>query len=670
MDSLQKLMTNNLFVVLLLFSAIGLSAQDTPTDLPWTPSDCGILTPGIAAITCGVVENQPLSERYTFALLDVNGAVPASGRIEVTNNQDVYHHPAWHIDSIGNVYGVEIHPGGDIFLTASSNYGSGYWNQTSLLRYGDIGGGANNLSAAGTVYMIDAITGQPTVFAVLPQQLTSMTHYDCEIGTSVNRTSGVGLGNIVYDEINDQFFVSNIEDGRIYRLDANGVILDSYDPGIYDNGAAGISIMTDLVYGLAIEPGSGRLFYGGVDVDSHSSGQVTTGSPSIYSIDLNASGGFVGTVNNTTMPAGATYNNYVGTEQLHINIATGGGTTFTVNTHYYISDLEFTPSGDLLAGIRVGCQNSFHASYNHFGETNIISYNAGNDLYDNAADYNISVTGDAGTDDNYGGVAYYEMADGSVNYAVSSADILQENGPHGIAVFSSTASTSTAVSPLGAISYGTVDDSGNGDPKGVGGEIDIFNRCPDCPIITAFTDNNAGLYCYDGTPIDVVYTIQTDMGSTPNDYTIIWEVDGVQQADTDSILVVTLTPPANACSPDSAPIVTAQLVCTSLGDTATVTNNTSSAFNIYREPVLGVDYSIMSDDCMAQVIDNCGNLTITNDQGTGSSYTATEGDGQVDVVFTIRNAMAPPGCDAMATVSLSCCPLKTCLPVNYTINGN
>jgi|GEM_PF-2412196 len=476
-----------LFICLSLLFTLNITAQ-TPADLPWPATECGILAPGTAAITCGTVLNVAVDDRYTFGLVNIDGAVGGT-RSDETANFPQYHHPTWHIDSIGNVFGIAYNNNNEILLTSSSNYGSAYWSQTAILKYGSIGGGNGTLQAAGAIYIVDPITGQASYFTSLPQQSTSMTHYDCEIGVSTPRTGGVGLGNIVYDECNDQYFVTNIEDGRIYRLDAAGNILDSYDPGIYDDGAAGISNLEDLAYGLALEPNCGRLFYGGVDASVHAAGGTTNGAPGVYSIDLDANGGFVGTVNNTTMPAGATYDNYVGTETLHSLITTGGGATYTVNTLFSISDLEFDPDGNLLVGVRVGCQNSFQSSYNHWGETSILTVDTGTGLYNaTQADYDISVTGDAGNDDGYGGVTYYQLADSSVQYGVTSADILMEDGPHGIAIFNADASTTTQVTPLAAISYGTVDNTGNGDPKGVGGDIEIFSTC--CPKFEIALDTN------------------------------------------------------------------------------------------------------------------------------------------------------------------------------------
>ncbi|MEM7147656.1 MAG: SdrD B-like domain-containing protein [Verrucomicrobiota bacterium] len=427
-------------------------------------------------MTCGTVRNNinvPADQRWTLGMADIDGIIPGTGRVDQSGSVSGYHHPSWHIDQIGNVFGIAINPtNGEVFLTASSNYGAGYFGQTAILQYGTIeGGGHDSVTAAGRVYKLDAITGQATVFAELPQQSTTVTHVDCEVTSETNvRTTGVGLGNIAYDVDNDQYFVSNIEDGRIYRLDRNGNILDSYDPLTYDDGAAGITDIEDLAYGLAVEPGAARLFFGTIDATSGSGG-----APSVYSIQLSGSGSFQGTINNTNMPAGATWNNYVPNgsfpDTLHTTIPTQGGSTFIdVTEDYHISDLQFDPNGNLLVGIRVGCDGNFHTSYNHEGETNILTPTGG--IYNTVAEMDISVTGSAANEDSYGGVAFYELSGGDVHYVISSSDILTEAGPHGLAIFEDDDAADTPISPLAAISYGGVDTS---DPKGVGGDVEVFS---------------------------------------------------------------------------------------------------------------------------------------------------------------------------------------------------
>lgn len=436
-----------------------------PTDLPWSGSTVGgrqvILQPGVAAFSCGTTLSvMDPSERFTFGLANLDGAVPASGRLDVTANVDTYHHPSWTVDRVGNIFGVAINERtGAIFLAASSNYGAGFFGHTSVLRYGDLGGGAQSVAAAGTVYEVDAVRGDVSVFSVLPQQTATVSHVDCEGSDTALRTTGVGLGNIVYDALHDQYFVTNVEDGRIYRLGPTGAIRDSYDPGIYDDGLPGISNLLDLAYGLAVEPGGGRLFYGGLS---------RTGQVPLFSLDLTLGGGFVGAVDDSSLPSGATWSNFVGQETLHtlldVEVVPVGGVQA-------VSDLDFTPAGELLAGVRVGCDSSWFTSYNHGGESNLIAADSSG-LF-NVVIAELDVSWDSnGAEDAYGGVAHFERADGAIEIVTSSSDILAEIGPHGLAIFAESAAGLAPIEPLGAVSYGAVD---TGDPKGVGGSVDVFS---------------------------------------------------------------------------------------------------------------------------------------------------------------------------------------------------
>ncbi|MEL7021932.1 MAG: hypothetical protein AAGK47_10000 [Bacteroidota bacterium] len=157
--------------------------------------------------------------------------------------------------------------------------------------------------------------------------------------------------------------------------------------------------------------------------------------------------------------------------------------TFTNNTVYLIADMEFTPDNKLLVGVRVSCQNSFFGSYNHWGEVNLLTANVFGMYSNNQGDYDISVNGDSADDDVYGGVASYALQDGSgdIHYLVTSSDVLTEAGPHGVAIFDQNASTTARVEPLGVVSYGTVD---NGDPKGVGGDVEVYSACIPKGIVT------------------------------------------------------------------------------------------------------------------------------------------------------------------------------------------
>jgi len=649
----------------------------TPADLPWSPGSCNgettLLQPGVAVVTCGVTTAVPEGENYAMGFMSVNGAIP-NDRSETTNMDSVYHHPSWKIDQIGNIFGVAINSStGEVLVTASSNFGSGFFSQEAVLNYGTIGSPASDTEAAGTVYRIDPITGEATVFVRLYQQTVDLPHLNCEDAAPTTRTNtGVGLGNVAFDKTNNQYFVTNVEDGRIYRLSEAGVILDSYDPFTYDDAVPGISILEEIPYGIAVENDGSRVFFGVPDINEDcGSSCAGAGDPGIFSIDLMPDGSFAGTIDDSYLPPGAAYNNYVGTETLHTNISLSGGSTYADNAVYFTSDLTFDPNDNLLVGIRVGCNGVWFSSYNHWGQTSIITKDGTTNVYNaSVTTLDISVTGDAGDDDAYGGVAVYELPNGEVHYAASSADILQESGPHGIAIWNST-TTNAPVSPLGALSYGAVD---SGDPKGVGGDIDIFSYCtpPACPVITALTDNNAGDYCYTDTAIDITYTLTTDKGTNDIEYMVKWFVDGVEQLDETADVLTLSFMPVDGCTPFVAPAVSATVTCVATGTESPAFNNTSGNFTIYPMPVAGVDYVVTDNACTVSITDNCGTLLITNDIDGNDSYSINVGDADASVNFTVSSDVnAPANCAAteMLLATCSCTPISITATANNTCEG-
>jgi gliding motility-associated-like protein len=460
---------NHVLLVVCFLVFINSQVFTQPADLPWAPdSICNsIVNTGIIAVTCGTTIPVPPSERYTFGLININGALPAAGRIDVSAQQAVYHHPSWLVDSIGNVFGITMDDCGNIYTTASSCYGADFFGIQSVIRYGQIGGGASDIEAAGTIYKIDGLTGQASVFSVLPQQVFSFTHISCEGATTVNRNTGPGLGNIFFYPPTQMFYCTNFEDGRIYRLDINGTILDSYDPNNYDTGSTGTPVLNELTFGITVKSDGSELFFG-------TSGVPQSTSPSIYSVFLNPDGSFQGVVNNSSLPAGATWDNYTGTETFHFNIVNPA----VFQTVFSASDMEFTPTGNLLIGVRMGC-NNIHTSYNHGGSCILLAPDAGG-IYNSSlgfiyTGYEFSL---GGSNECYGGVGVFENPVGGTEFAISSADILQEDGPHGICIIGegTFGSTGNPVNPCGAISYGTVDNAFQ-DPKGVGGDIWVYKGC-------------------------------------------------------------------------------------------------------------------------------------------------------------------------------------------------
>lgn len=160
----------------------------------------------------------PPTERYTFGLININGALPAAGRIRCSAQQAVYHHPSWLVDSIGNVFGITMDDCGNIYTTASSCYGADFFGIQSVIRYGQIGGSANDIEAAGTIYKIDGLTGQASVF--FGTSTTNIQFYPyflrrCYDGEQEYRAR---IGKYLFYPPTQMFYCTNFEDGRIYRL--------------------------------------------------------------------------------------------------------------------------------------------------------------------------------------------------------------------------------------------------------------------------------------------------------------------------------------------------------------------------------------------------------------------------------------------------------------------
>ncbi|MFC2967765.1 peptidoglycan-binding protein [Acidimangrovimonas pyrenivorans] len=118
----------------------------------------------------------------------------------------------------GQVFGIAIDGARPptIYLAASSAFGLYRAPDNSGWMAGMWGRGGG----PGTVYRLRAANGyRPEPFAAL--------------ALDGRPNSGVGLGNIAFDASNDQLFVSDLENGMIYRIDAaSGTVLDHFDHGV------------------------------------------------------------------------------------------------------------------------------------------------------------------------------------------------------------------------------------------------------------------------------------------------------------------------------------------------------------------------------------------------------------------------------------------------------
>jgi hypothetical protein len=211
-----------------------------------------------------------------------------------------YYHPDWTRAKLGNLFGITFDSTGNIYAASSRVYGSNLVGSPSI---------TPGTPGNGDIYKIDANTGAPIRFV----QTNPVSTY-----TSGNMlpNTGPGLGNIHYSCDHDKLYVTNFEDGKIYRIDpATGNMLSTWDHGqnlsspIADDQQNGFTQIGRRPW--AVQVYRGELFY-----SIWSEDQSRAGNPpnEIWSIALNAAGDFVApATKRITLPpmASTTYSNPV-----------------------------------------------------------------------------------------------------------------------------------------------------------------------------------------------------------------------------------------------------------------------------------------------------------------------------------------------------------------------
>ena len=188
-------------------------------------------------------------------------------------------HPDWTRTNLGTIFGVAMDGQGRGFVAHTSVFASGV-NRDLV--------GA--LGSAGSIYLIDAATGAPSLFATLPQTQDPAIQPASE--------SWPGIGNIAWDFDRDQLFASNFDDGRIYRIDALGNIVDAWDHATDALSAGGspeqgdddgFAPLGERVW--AVCPTVDRLYYSVWGEDLNRGGVATANE--IWSVELDAFGSIV-----------------------------------------------------------------------------------------------------------------------------------------------------------------------------------------------------------------------------------------------------------------------------------------------------------------------------------------------------------------------------------------
>jgi|GEM_PF-2241336 len=185
-----------------------------------------------------------------------------------------YHHPSWKAKTLGEIFGIALDCSGNIYVTATMTYGG----HSSQIPY------PWGTAGPGGVYKINGITGNIDYQISLPNSGPNLS-YPAGFNTP-------SLGNICFDQDHNggQVFVTNLDDGKIYRLDANlSSVQSTFDPFLPDGGTPGIAPLGERLWGIAYRANAVYFAVWSRDVANQSGPQT-----SVWKVNLNAAGNFTG----------------------------------------------------------------------------------------------------------------------------------------------------------------------------------------------------------------------------------------------------------------------------------------------------------------------------------------------------------------------------------------
>jgi len=250
----------------------------------------------------------------------------------------------WTNTKIGNVYGIALDdaPAPNIFVSRSTVFCSDAY---TLRRDSGLVYRLNGLNWASSIYVkVRNIPGPP------------------QVNANWIPNTGPGLGNICYDNLHKQIFITNHEDGKIYRVKDNagtGQVKSWFDPFSPDNLNSGFVQRGERLWGIGAygkDVNSVRVYFSRWRFDNTQPNTALQYNE-IWSVALDVNGEFI--------PS---------TVRKEINIPKLADSTLS----HPVADIEFSFSGDMLLGERtmssdMGPCGNGGGSFSH--RSRIIEYN-------------------------------------------------------------------------------------------------------------------------------------------------------------------------------------------------------------------------------------------------------------------------------------------------------
>ncbi|MFN8588510.1 MAG: LamG-like jellyroll fold domain-containing protein [Candidatus Eisenbacteria bacterium] len=305
--------------------AAAFTAADSCTDCIAVPDPCCSAVPNyqfpnapVFSPNVLVATRQAIFNPYVLTIYDMASPLPPGPEDVNWAAITRYNGPGvgWTVDSLGTVFGLTLDEYGNIFVCHTAIYGGDATGQV-------FGGGP------GAVYRIDGVTGQITTFVKLPNFADPSV-------TPVSEALP-GLGNITYDCAHQQFFVTNMENGKIYRVKPVGVngptgtVVQVFDPMTPDAPSPGWAPLGERLWAVQIH--GNRVFY---SVWAEDGGNTSALSNTIRSVGLDGAGAI--------LPL---------TDKLELvmpdNLGLGSQAFLGANP---VSDISFNAAGDMLLAER------------------------------------------------------------------------------------------------------------------------------------------------------------------------------------------------------------------------------------------------------------------------------------------------------------------------------
>ncbi|MCB0705328.1 MAG: gliding motility-associated C-terminal domain-containing protein [Saprospiraceae bacterium] len=260
--------------------------SDTAYLMP-PPGGCDTLFCGMGVVTCYGEINDPTAPVAAVIDMRYNSQAPIgddwgnpSSGTAVPKIMPI----TWTVGEMGQVFGTAIDVVGNVYLAASDVYSFMAWP-------GAFPGSAGPAGTAG-IYKADVNCLEST------DQLVTTLNVDNQntVGASViPNTGGLGngIGNVVYDPQGKFLYATNLEDGRIYRIDpTSGIILSIYDPFTVDTpGSPGMVTSAERLWGIGVyfdpNTNTNRLYF------NRDGAHDASISSEIWSVQLDPSGEFM-----------------------------------------------------------------------------------------------------------------------------------------------------------------------------------------------------------------------------------------------------------------------------------------------------------------------------------------------------------------------------------------